>query len=590
MNDRPVPLVIAPGRHAERTARLLAARLPAEALVNPPDVTAAMRAAFAAGRPVIGLCAAAILVRALGGQLRDKTKEPPVVAVSADGAHVVPLLGGHSGANELARAIAWITGGLAAVTTATDNRFAIALDDPPRGWRLAGRAHVKPFARALLAGARVRLAGHAPWLERSLPLAADGELAITVSEKAIEGNETHLVYHPATVCVGVGLARGAAAGEVSKLVRSCLAGAGLSPLSVAAIGTMVIKADEPALAALSKELNAPLRLFSAEELAAMEVPNPSEVVRRETGTPSVAEAAALRLAGEGARLVTPKRKSPSATCAIALSARPLADPPGRPRGHLSVVGLGPGAPRMRTPQATHALLRATDWVGYGLYLELAADLSSGKRLHPFPLGGEEERVRHAISLAAEGRKVALLCSGDAAIYAMASLVFEVREQPGLGQWEQRISVEVIPGISALQAASARAGALIGHDFCAISLSDLLTPWQAIEKRLVAAARGDFVTALYNPRSRRRTSQLTRALEIFRQHRPPSTPAVIAGNLGRPGEKVHVTTLEKLDPGQVDMLSLVLIGNSQSRLNITSGAPVAFTPRGYGLGATEGEPS
>jgi cobalt-precorrin 5A hydrolase/precorrin-3B C17-methyltransferase len=274
-----------------------------------------------------------------------------------------------------------------------------------------------------------------------------------------------------------------------------------------------------------------------------------------------------------------------ATLAVARTAAPVADAgalPGRPRGELYVVGLGPGDPSMRTTRAREALLAAEDWVGYDLYLDLAADLSAGKRLHPFPLGAEEERVRHAIRLAAQGRRVALLCSGDAAIYAMASPVFELlrREEEGWDDFARRIAVEVVPGITALQAASAKAGALIGHDFCAVSLSDLLTPWPVIERRLRAAAEGGFVTALYNPKSRRRTTQLERALAIFRAHRPPETPVIIATNVGRATERVTVTTLAEVDTAMVDMLSIVLIGAPESRFVTANGRRMAYTPRGY----------
>ncbi len=236
---------------------------------------------------------------------------------------------------------------------------------------------------------------------------------------------------------------------------------------------------------------------------------------------------------------------------------------------------------MRTPQATEALTSATDWVGYELYLDLAGDLAGGRRLHRFPLGAEENRVRHALALAAEGRDVALICSGDPAIYAMATLVFEVLEAPDIPDAARRVNVEVIPGISAFQSASAASGALIGHDFCTISLSDLLTPWEIIEARIRAAADGDFVIAFYNPRSRKRTWQLERALSILREARPESTPAIIASNLGRPGARVRVMPLADVDPEEVDMLSIVMVGNSESRMRRGGdGVWRAWTPRGY----------
>jgi cobalt-precorrin 5A hydrolase/precorrin-3B C17-methyltransferase len=197
-------------------------------------------------------------------------------------------------------------------------------------------------------------------------------------------------------------------------------------------------------------------------------------------------------------------------------------------------------------------------------------------LHPFPLGAEEERARHAIALAKQGKQVALISSGDPGIYAMASLVYEILERE-----PARIGVEVIPGVSAFQAAAARAGALMGHDFCCISLSDLLTPWEVIEKRVRAAAEGDFVVAFYNPRSQRRRDHLDRAIAILSEQRPASTPVAIASNLERKDEKVEIVSLARFDSSGVDMLTIVIVGSSQSKSFVRGdGRRYAYTPRGY----------
>ncbi len=577
-----LPVVVTPGRHAEKTARLLMRNLPAQDMIAPDDFAGAVRSAFLSGRPVIGICAAGILIRILAPLLTEKHEEPPVVAVSAEGAHAVPLLGGHRGANELAMRIAWLTGGSAAITTASESRFHVALDDPPEGWRLANPQDLKPFVAALLDGCPVRIEGDAPWLHRAaLPISPDAPLRISVTTAPARGGPDHLVYHPAVVFAGIGASRGAPVQEVAELFRESLHEAGLSTHSVAAIGTISMKADEAAINTLAREMNIPLRLFEAEQLASVEVPSPSSVVLAETGSPSVAEAAALLLAGEKGQLVLPKRKSANATCALAVAPAPRPNLPGWRRGRLSIVGLGPGDARMRTPQATAALSSATDWVGYDLYIDLAGDLAAGRRLHRFPLGEEERRVRHALDLASEGRNVALICSGDPAVYAMATLVFEVLDDESLADATRRVAIEVVPGISAFQSASAASGALIGHDFCTISLSDLLTPWEVIETRVRAAAEGDFVIAFYNPRSRKRTWQLERVLSILRETRPETTPTVIASNLGRPGERVRIMPLAAVDPQEVDMLSIVLVGNSESRMRQNGdGTWHAWTPRGY----------
>jgi cobalt-precorrin 5A hydrolase/precorrin-3B C17-methyltransferase len=537
---------------------------------------------FAEGTPIIGVCAAGILIRLLAQHLGNKHSEPAVIAVSQDGAHVVPLLGGHHGANKLAREIAVGLGGMAALNTASDSRFAFGLDEPPAGFVLANPDAAKSAMAALLGGEAIDLTGNAPWLaEAGYPLAENGAVKVLVSDQAIE--TSGLLYHPKTLIAGIGCERGASASEVIGLLRDTLASAGLSPLSLAAIASVDLKADEAALHAAAGHFGVPLRLFSVAELneERHRLQNPSAIVEAEIGTPGVAEAAALK-AGE---LVVPKRKSARATCAIGRAPQPIAVQDfGRAPGRLHVVGIGPGEAISRTASAVAALDASGDWVGYGLYLDLIADLRSGQAEHRFGLGDEEPRVRHALELAATGKTVALVCSGDAQIYAMAALVYELLDADGtraLSPAARRVAVESHPGISAFQAASARVGALVGHDFCAISLSDLLTPREAILTRLEAAARADFVTALYNPRSQRRTDLIEKAQALFLAHRPPDTPVIIGTSLGRAEEKVRVVTLRDFDPGEIDMMTLVLIGSSTSKAFVRGdGTMVAFTPRGY----------
>jgi len=591
------------------------------------DTAATLRARFAEGRPIVGLCAAGILIRALAPLLADKRAEPPVIALAEDGGAVVPLLGGHCGANDLARQIAETLGIEAAVTTAGDRRFGIALDAPPAGWVLANPEDCKAFVAALLDGARVRLRVDAlerprglalrqaqdetecpqgeeeqsssssracrgtkhdvNWLTASdLPFDKSGDLEILITERAEPGSAERLVYQPRTLALGVGCERGCAAGELIVLVRARLQEAGLAPQALAGVFSLDIKADEAAVHALAENLGVPARFFDAAALEA-EAPrlaNPSEAVFREVGVHGVAEGAALAAVGEAGALILPKAKSARATCALARAPSPLdAGSIGAARGQLLVIGTGPGAEVWRTPETRAAITAATDLVGYRLYLDLLGPETAGKARHDFELGEEEARVRHALALAAEGRTVALVSSGDPGIYAMASLVFEVLEACERPDW-RRVRVEVAPGISALQAAAARIGAPLGHDFCTVSLSDLMTPWPAIEKRLTAAAEGDFVVALYNPVSKRRQHQLERARDILLQHRPADTPVVLARQLGRPGEEVTVVDLAALTPEQVDMLTLVLIGSSTTRrVPRSDGGLWVYTPRGYGAG-------
>ncbi len=539
---------------------------------------------FASGRGIIGICSAGILVRALGPVTTDKQAEPSVLAISEDGASIVPLLGGHHGANDLARELSGKLDGHAAVTTAGDVTFGVALDEPPEGWTLANSGTAKPVMAALLAGETVSISGNLPWLERAnLPQDDKASYRLEASVKRAEPNEERLVYHPKSLALGVGCERNCAPEELIVLTEAGLAENNLASEAIACVVSIDLKSDERAVNAVAEHFGVPARFFPAARLneEAERLANPSGIVLAEVGCPGVAEGAALAAAGPDGELIVAKTKSSRATCAIANAPAPIIiEETGQARGRLSVVGLGPGAMSWRSPEASRLLSDATDWVGYGLYLDLAEDLASGKKLHRYDLGAEETRVRAALELAATGKDVALVCSGDAGIYAMAALVFEVMDVH-LDDTVRRIEVVVAPGISAFQAAAARAGALIGHDFCTISLSDLLTPWEVIERRLHAAAEGDFVVAFYNPKSMRRTDQIVHAMEILSKHRPPETPVIIASSLGRPEENVRVRQLEEFDAEEVDMLTLVMVGSSKTRtLNTGDGKTWVYTPRGY----------
>lgn len=590
------------------------------------DIGRHLTGLFAAGSPIVGLCASAILIRALAPVLSDKRAEPPVVAVAEDGSAVVPLLGGHKGANALAGRIAAALGVEPAITNAGDRRFGLALDAPPEGWVLANPQDAKAVVAALLAGGGARVEGDAPWLaEGRLPLSDDGAIALTATQRRVAGGPDRLVYHPKVLAVGVGCERGCKAAELIALVEETLAGHELAAPAVALVGSLDLKADEPAIHALARHLEVPARFFGKEALAAEadRLANPSEQVLRDVGVAGVAEAAALAAAGREGALIVEKTKSKRATCAVARARQPL-DPTkiGRARGRLSVVGVGPGSAEWLSPEAARLLRAATDWVGYGAYLDLAAGLvgtpsvaadspphpapgkarakalanpphpspprggkgKTGMRLHRFALGEEEARARHALALAGEGRDVVLVSSGDPGIYAMAALVHELLDpaaESGIGEDARRAEIIVAPGISAFQAAAARAGAPLGHDFCAISLSDLLTPWEVVESRVRAAAAGDFAVAFYNPRSERRRDQLDRAMAILKAHRRPETPVIVASNLGRDGEETAITTLGRFDPEGVGMTSLVIVGASTSRGFVRGdGTRRVYTPRGY----------
>ena len=544
---------------------------------------------FAKKRTIIGVMAAGAAIRLIAPHLDDKHNDPPVLVVSDDGLSVVPLLGGHHGANQIARFLAEALDGHAAITTAGDVRFGLALDEPPNGWVLSNPQDAKEVMAALLAGESVKVdgefSGQTDWLKVSnIPVSDQGNITISFTENAATPSALQLIYKPKHLVLGVGCERGADADELIENVTRCLIANQIDTDTVACISSIDLKADETALHILADHLGIPLRLFTAEALE-RETPrlaNPSDIVFAEVGCHGVAEGAALAAVGFSGNLILPKQKSKRTTVAIGRANKPV-DPEvvGRARGHLSIVGIGPGSKAWRSPEVTQLVGAATELVGYSLYLDLLGSLMNGKIRHDFDLGTEEDRVRHAMELAGQGKNVALVCSGDAGIYAMATLVYELLDTGSLSDAASRVATQVSPGISALQAAAARAGAPLGHDFCTISLSDLLTPWQSIKMRLKAAAEGDFVIAFYNPVSKRRRTQLAYARDVLLQHRPDDTPVILATNLGREGELVRIVSLVDLQIDDVDMLTVVIVGSSDSRTVITGdGRTWVYTPRGY----------
>ncbi len=358
--------------------------------------------------------------------------------------------------------------------------------------------------------------------------------------------------------------------------------ASLAVKAIAGIATIDIKADEVGLVELCRDRQWPLRTFPAEQLRSHKVPTPSQVVEQEVGTPSVAEAAALcaieSVVEKSERsLLVPKKifrleTEPGAvTIAVAVAESEYT---GR-NGQLLLVGTGPGDLGQITPAAQMSITGADVIIGYHLYIELIKPLlRPGQIVEALPITQERQRAKRAIELANWGLTVAVISSGDSGIYGMAGLVMEeLRAQ----NWDGQIpGVQVFPGITALQAVASRVGTPLMHDFCAISLSNLLTPWPAIEQRLIAAAQADFVTALYNPKSKTRTEQIVKAQEIFRQYRHPDTPVAIARSVYREDEQITVTTLDKMLQTPIDMLTIILIGNQSTGIH----HQWMITPRGY----------
>jgi len=591
----PVAVVALHRRGLDR-ARALAKALPNTAVHAPQKLVRGrergfdnlaphLRELFESGTPIVGIMASGILVRVLAPLLADKRAEPPVVALSEDGRFAVPLLGGHRGANRLAEEIAAAGKGVAAITTASEAAFGVALDDPPPGWHVANPKVAKAIAADLLAGKPVELtieAGTTKWLAPLRRLhSAGAKRAVLVSDRAVKAATSTLVLNPPTLAVGVGCERGVRATEMIRHVRAALRAAKLAPQSIACIASLDLKADEDAVTRLADDLGVPARFFAAERLERERprLKTPSPAVFAAVGCHGVAEGAALAAAGAKSKLIVAKIAGKRVTVAIARSQGDI-DPArvGRARGTLSVVGLGPGTPELLTPRAERALAAATDIVGYGLYLDFLG-ASAGQRRHDFPLGAETKRADHALKLASQGKTVALVASGDPGIYALATLVFE-RMEAARADAIRRIAVDVVPGVSSMLAGAALAGAPLGHDFAVISLSDLLTPWDAIEGRLKAAAQGDFAVVLFNPVSKRRRWQLPAARDILLTARDGETPVAIVHDVGRPTERLAIKPLGKLTAEDADMTTLVIVGARATRAIEVAGRRWVYTPRGY----------
>ncbi|WP_175978224.1 precorrin-3B C(17)-methyltransferase [Burkholderia sp. BCC1047] len=566
------PAIVILGAGALDTARRIQARYPGalvhglasrvEADVPFDELGPHLRELYARGLPIVALCAAGIVIRCLAPALADKGVEPPVLAVAEDGSAVVPLLGGLTGVNVIAREIAECVGVAPAITTSGELRFGACVLNPPEGYALADLAQGKRFVSDLLAGASTRIDGAAPWLDDvALPRDAAAAHAIRVTPDAWRGAEDELVIHPRSVVVGVA-ANAVHAGEALAVrIEAMLDAQGLARLALAALVAPASAIGEPALEEAANTLDVPLRFVDSD-------------------SDRDAPADATTLLGRALRVAhTLREESNGLACAIA--SHPV-DPAtlGRARGRLTVLGLGPGGAAWLTPAARAALADATDILGYTTYVNMAGPFRADQRVHGTDNREEMQRARHAFELATEGRRVAVVSSGDPGVFAMAAAVLEALDEARDPQWAA-VDLRVEPGISASLATAAQAGAPLGHDFCAISLSDNLKPWDVIETRLRHAAQADLVMAFYNPISRARPWQLDRALDIVRAHRAADTVVVLGRDIGRPGATLSTTTLGALRGDQVDMRTMVIVGSSTTRrFAIGNAREWVYTPRWY----------
>ena len=558
-----VPAIVILGNGALATARRLQQLYP-QALIHGlaervtgadrtyHDFGATLRQLYQQDTPIIALCAAGIVIRSLTPVLLEKGAEPPVLAVAEDGSAVVPLLGGLAGVNVLAREIGADLGVAAAITTSGELRFGTCLLNPPSGYALADLEVGKRFVSDLLAGERVRIEGAAPWLaDARLPEDDQARLAIHVGCDAREPSANELLIHPRNVLVAVH----AGLSDLAEAVRQALHASRIALPSLACLLAAEHDMANPALHEAAAALGVPLRFAPAAgslaQLAAHAVP----------------QLLPPTLVGEH--------------LAIAIAKQPLdLTTVGRVRGRLAVIGLGPGAADLMVPAVKAELARANDVLGYETYVRMAGPFRADQVLHCTDNREEMQRARHAFELAAQGRSVVVVSSGDPGVFAMAAAVLEALHESTDPSWHT-VELQMLPGVSASLATAAQAGAPLGHDFCVLSLSDNLKPWAIIEKRLDLACQADLALAFYNPISRSRPWQLGRALEIVREHRVAATPVVLGRDIGRPGQTLRVITLGELTPEQVDMRTMVLVGSSTTcTFAKAAGGTWVYTPRWY----------
>lgn len=536
---------------------------------------------FADSDALVFIGATGIAVRAIAPHVRDKFSDPAVVSVDEAGQFAVPMLSGHvGGANDLAREVAAAIGARAVVSTATDVNGLFAVDEWARkqGLALVERQIAKEVSACLLDGGTVGFSSDIA-VEGALPSGVEEgphELGIKVGLDTADcpfAHTLHLV--PRVVTVGVGCKRGTDATALEAFVRGVLANAHVSPAAVARVASIDVKRDEEAVLALARALGCESVFYSAEQLAAVEgIFASSDFVRAAVGVDNVCERAAV--AG-GARLIGGKEAHEGMTVALGQDEASVrfdggADGAAQTADDrvLLVVGIGPGGGSDLTRRAYEALESCDVIVGYTVYTDLLEKEFPDKEMLTTPMRREVERCKIALEHAQAGERVAMVCSGDPGVYGMAGLCYELA-----GEYPS-VDIEVIPGISAAFGGAAVLGAPLMHDFAVISLSDLMTPWEKIAKRLELAAEADFVICLYNPSSKKRADYLQRACDILLRHKPASTVCGTVRNIGREGEESHVLTLGELRNTNVDMFTTVYIGNEQTMQ--LGGSMV--TPRGY----------
>ncbi len=532
----------------------------------------------------IGSIAASI--RIINSFLTSKDQDPGVIVIDNKCSKIVPLIGLHqSNTQNIACQIANLFGGEIIETNNSNNQSFLNLDAFGNQWGWQRFGNIKDWSKLVIKQANnekifcKQSSGNSLWKNSE-----SGEIINQINEKEIvkpdatfhvsifENHETS--WHPPVLWIGIGCERNTSKDLIANSLNNFFESRNLSQKSIAGFATIDIKNNEKGILELVKEKNLPIKFFSKEDLSKMIVPNPSNVVQNEIGTPSVAEASCLIAAGEESKLLEEKRIFKNESGAVTIAVAESKNQYNPTHGEIHIIGSGPGDISFLTNNARKALSRCTVWIGYKMYLDLIKPLKRNDQvLIESKLTEEKERCSKAIKLAEEGIKVALISSGESGFYGMAGLLLELLQKI---KKEFRPYFEVHPGISSVQLAAAISGAPLMNDFCSVSLSDKLTPWSLIEKRIEGALLGDFVIALFNPQSIERNWQLKSIIDICLKSRHSDTPVLIARQVGRDNQTKKFFTLNTIPFKEIDMLSIIIIGNSQTTLV----DEIFLTPRGY----------
>ena len=516
-------------------------------------------------------------VRLFHPYLISKDKDPGIIVMDHKGSKLIPLIGLHqSNTEKIAHQISHLFDGEVITTnkSTTNKLFNIDQFGYSWGWKRSGS--IKNWSRLVISQSNQhpvffhQTSGSNIWKNSELSKTVF-EMGTTelseVQERTFHissSNQYKNTWHPPTLWIGIGCERNTSKKLIRNAIDDCLISNELSELSIAGLATVDLKKNEKAILEIIKEKNWPIRYFSSIELSQIDVPNPSVTVFKEIGTPSVAEAACIVAAGEESKLIIEKKiykEDGSGAVTLSIAESPNQFAPGK--GEVHIVGSGPGDLSYLTGDAKKALTKCSVWIGYKIYLDLLEPFrSSGQIRIDSELTQEKKRCEKAIQLAEQGIKVAIISSGDAGIYGMAGLVIELSQTI---ENEFRPLVEIHPGISSVQLAASIAGAPLMNDFCVISLSDKLTPWEKIENRIEGAIQGDFVVAIFNPRSQERNWQLQKTISMFLKARGSKTPVLIARQVGRAEQSIKLCKLSTINIDEIDMFTLLIIGNSYTKI-------------------------